>query len=350
MIEGLDLDDFRLLMANSPRAQNPSENSAVQIEGRAPILPLYLPTFDELPNEYCSLMESDPITRNFTDWKLGLPVGPIEVFDKKNSHGTQTFLQDTRHSLKASHSRQNSSECNFTFEHTGDDIEDNEAYNNRCKTQSGFNFSMEAITKEPPLVGKKRFLSEINFEPETIAASKEALCDFPKEADTKSISSITDSSYIPANVSGASSSEYLSTVNFTKVVLYVSGTLEMCCPKEVSKHLQVVAFAATGKRDVLFDCAKDGFEALHLMSKKCYHAIFINYDLPNMNGIETIRIAHEVSSGNIGPIILIGGNSELMNEVDRKMLLRHFPDSDSDPFRGIDFVDSLRDILDASRR
>ncbi len=124
----------------------------------------------------------------------------------------------------------------------------------------------------------------------------------------------------------------------------------MQSPKVISKNLQAIALAATGATDVLFDCAKDGFEAIHLISRKQYHVIIIrdsadsvDTTLKNMSGIEMVRIAKEIRGDRLGRVVLIGGST--LSEEDTALISKYCHDDVAQPFLGMHFVELLREFL-----
>lgn len=132
---------------------------------------------------------------------------------------------------------------------------------------------------------------------------------------------------------------------FPKRILFVSRALLMQSPREIARTLQVVAYAATeGRVATVFDCAKDGFEALMLLSRNNYHAMFVYEDLPNMTGRTMIRIAGEMSAGRMCPVVLIGVNEPLTPQ-ESVHITRVVRDDVNKPFLGVDFVECLRLVL-----
>jgi len=126
-----------------------------------------------------------------------------------------------------------------------------------------------------------------------------------------------------------------------KRVLYVNAELLTQSSKEVAKRLNLITRSATNSANFLYDCVKDGFEALELLYKNSYHAMIIYNDLPNMSGLETIRIAQHIDQLATLAIILIGVPEEPLEEEDRQTISRIYYNSPSQRFLGADFLDAV---------
>mmetsp|Transcript_8254 Transcript_8254/g.10701 ORF Transcript_8254/g.10701 Transcript_8254/m.10701 type:complete len:208 (-) Transcript_8254:99-722(-) len=126
-----------------------------------------------------------------------------------------------------------------------------------------------------------------------------------------------------------------------KRILYVNAALLQQSSKEVAKQLTIITRSATNSANFLYDCVKDGFEALELLYKNSYHAMIIYNDLPNMSGLETIRIAQHIDQLATLAIILIGVPEEPLEEEDRQTISRIYYNSPSQRFLGADFLDAV---------
>lgn len=109
--------------------------------------------------------------------------------------------------------------------------------------------------------------------------------------------------------------------------------------------------------------------------KNCYAAVLIGYNLPNMSGLELVRLLGAISLnpaypsfdnfdgarsavGNGGshndegltknglcPVVLIGGEARDLTPSDRSLLACHYRDDSEVPFTGADFVGCLVNLF-----
>jgi CheY-like chemotaxis protein len=133
---------------------------------------------------------------------------------------------------------------------------------------------------------------------------------------------------------------------FPKRILYVNSDVAVQNPKESSKQLQLIASSTHKSANVVFDCAKDGFEALELSSKTKYHGIIIYENIPNMSGIETVRfICNHPDRSPTLKVVLIGDPIVQLTPYDHQLVTKLYSDSDSHPFLGSHFVEVLAMML-----
>lgn len=172
-------------------------------------------------------------------------------------------------------------------------------------------------------------------------------------------------------------------------ILYVNSEIKSQSPKEIAARLRHIAYSSTKITNYSFDCVKDGFEAIELLSKNRYTSIIIFNDLPNLSGIETIQIiknmfydshSHHTSlynhnnSSNISgnstndnkknnhplcpKIYLIGKPNHYQNEFDEKtenngsvleedeeIITKVYRNDSEEVFKGIDFFNLMSSMV-----
>ena len=64
-----------------------------------------------------------------------------------------------------------------------------------------------------------------------------------------------------------------------------------------------------------------------------------------MTGLETVRLADEICGGTLCPVIMIGAPEQELSQRDLQIIVKVCVDVKAQPFRGIDFVDCLREIF-----
>jgi hypothetical protein len=92
-------------------------------------------------------------------------------------------------------------------------------------------------------------------------------------------------------------------------ILYVSNSMEKASPIAVCDTLRLLAHSSmeSSMASFSFDTAKDGFEALHLLSRDFYHGMIVNGEgLMPFNSLQLIRtVTADIPGGNIMKIILV---------------------------------------------
>ena len=129
-------------------------------------------------------------------------------------------------------------------------------------------------------------------------------------------------------------------------ILYVNRDLEMQSPKDVAKFLQVVTFACTSAADVLFDCAKDGHEALQLLATVKYSGIIMYANIAAMSALHCLEIAYEINHGDLGSVALIGRPCGTLTAEQARIVTVVFDDDDVAPFTGENLVSVLKLLVD----
>lgn len=129
----------------------------------------------------------------------------------------------------------------------------------------------------------------------------------------------------------------------SKRILYVRGEVAVQDPKETAQKLQHIASSIDGSCSVLFDCVKDGFEAVERVSKTNYDALIIFDDLVNMGGLDTIRIIQSFQNNSSMKVVLIGETqSQKLTTSDYNFISKLYSSSS---FLGSHFMEVLTFLL-----
>lgn len=131
---------------------------------------------------------------------------------------------------------------------------------------------------------------------------------------------------------------------------YVYPTAKVLIVDDNEVNLQV-ADGLLQKYEVHADCAISGYEALEKLERNQYDIVYLDHQMPGMDGVETLQKlkAYEKANGKrAGAVIALSANA--VNGAREKFLDCGFDDFVAKPVQGKDFGESLAKWLEPSKR
>ncbi len=81
---------------------------------------------------------------------------------------------------------------------------------------------------------------------------------------------------------------------------------------EMTRRLISTAIRKLG--DIEYEEAKDGFEAIQKLSAKCFDLLFVDINMPNINGLELIDYCQQSEQYKEIPIIVVSTEDSLKDQ------------------------------------